>query len=139
LETDRSLIFPTPFRGDRGADAVARMLSRKHPPTALVVANTAQVRVVLRRLAQSAVAIPEQLSVIVFDDNPWTELVSPPLTVIRQPIDMLALHSIELLLDRMRGRIAASPRHIEVDAEFVERASTSTPSSQSRAVDVVAD
>jgi LacI family transcriptional regulator len=61
------------------------------------------------------------------------------LTVIRQPIDMLALHSIELLLDRMRGRIAASPRHIEVDAEFVERASTSTPSSQSRAVDVVAD
>jgi LacI family transcriptional regulator len=139
LKTDRSLVFPTPFRGDRGADAVARMLSRQHPPTALIVANTAQVRVALRRLAQSAVAIPEQLSVIVFDDNPWTELVNPPLTVIRQPIDMLALHSIELLLDRTRGRIAASPRHIEVDAEFVERASTSTPSSQARALDVVAD
>jgi LacI family transcriptional regulator len=60
----------------------------------------------------------------VFDDNPWTELVSPPLSVIRQPIDMLALHSVELAVGRLKGALTEAPRHIRVDADFVQRSST---------------
>ena len=71
--------------------------------------------------------IPDELSVIVFDDNPWTELTSPPLSVIRQPIDMLAVHSLELVLGRMQGRLPPAPRTIEVKADFVPRSSCSTP------------
>ena len=47
--------------------------------------------------------MPGDLSLIVFDDNPWTELVSPPLSVVRQPIDMLALHSVELAVGRLKA------------------------------------
>lgn len=111
------------FRGDGGADAVAALMALAERPTALVVANTAQVQNVVRRLAQLGIEIPGALSLIVFDDNPWTELVSPPLSVIRQPIDLLARHSVELVLARMRGRITEAPRTIEVEAEFVLRSS----------------
>jgi LacI family transcriptional regulator len=68
--------------------------------------------------------VPGDLSLIVFDDNPWTELVSPPLSVVRQPIDMLALHSVELAVGRLKGALTEPPRHIRVNAEFVQRSST---------------
>ena len=124
LERDDRLVRPAPFRGDRGAEVVAQMLALDDPPTGLVVANTAQVRVVLRMLSQARIAIPDDLSVVVFDDNPWTELIRPPLTAVRQPIDMLALHSVELVHARMRQKLPPGPRRVRVAAEFVERSST---------------
>lgn len=127
IDFDPRLIHATAFRGEGGADAVGALLALEQPPSALIVANTAQVPVVLKRLAQGRIAIPEELSVIVFDDNPWTELVTPPLTVIRQPIDLLAVHSVELLLGRMNGRLSNEPRSIFVDADFVQRGSTAPP------------
>lgn len=124
VEFTPDLVHSVLFRGDAGADAVGSLLQMPEPPTALIVANTAQVRSALRRLAQSGIVIPRELSVIVFDDDPWTELVSPPLSVVRPPTGMLAVHSLELVLNRMRGRISEAPRTISVPAEFVIRSST---------------
>jgi LacI family transcriptional regulator len=124
LQLDERLIHAIPFRGDSGSDAVSALLALPSPPTALIVGNTAQVRSALRRIKQSPLAVPDDLSLIVFDDNPWTELVSPPLTAIRQPIDMLALHSVELAVGRLKGALTEAPRHIRVDADFVQRSST---------------
>lgn len=127
VRVDPQLIRDVPFRGAGGGDAVGSLLALPDRPTALIVANTAQVQSSVRRLVQIGVRIPEDLSVIVFDDNPWTELTSPPLSVIRQPIDMLAVHSLELVLGRMQGRLAPSPRTIEVKADLVPRSSCSPP------------
>ncbi|WP_334171226.1 LacI family DNA-binding transcriptional regulator [Sinomonas sp.] len=124
LAADGELVHHIPFRGDAGADAVGALLNAPEPPTAIIVGNTAQVRSALRRIKQSDIRVPEDLSLVVFDDNPWTELVSPPLTVIRQPIDMLALHSVELAVGRAKGLLPEPRRRIEVDAEFVRRSST---------------
>ena len=79
VEVDERLIHAIPFRGDSGGDAVSALLALPNPPTGMIVGNTAQVRSALRRVKQSAIAVPDDLSLIVFDDNPWTELVSPPL------------------------------------------------------------
>jgi LacI family transcriptional regulator len=125
VDVDERLIYPVPFRSDAGSDAVSALLALPTPPTGLIVGNTAQVRNALRRLKQSPIAVPDDLSLIVFDDNPWTELVSPPLSAVRQPIDMLALHSVELAVARLKGAIPERPRHIRVNAEFVRRSSTS--------------
>jgi LacI family transcriptional regulator len=124
VAVDERLIHPIPFRGDSGSDSVSALLALPALPTALIVGNTAQVRSALRRLKQSPIAIPDDLSLIVFDDNPWTELVSPPLTVVRQPIDMLALHSVELAVGRLKGALTDPARHIRVNADFVQRSST---------------
>lgn len=121
------LVKAVPFHGEGGADAVSELMARAERPTALLVANTAQVRNVVRRLAQLRIDVPGALSLIVFDDDPWVELVSPPLSVVRQPIDLLARHSVELVLSPMRGPIGAAPRTVEVEAEFVMRSSCATP------------
>jgi LacI family transcriptional regulator len=124
VDVDERLIHAIPFRGDAGGDAVSALLALPSPPTALIVGNTAQVRSALRRVKQSSIAVPDDLSLVVFDDNPWTELVSPPLSVIRQPIDMLALHSVDLAVGRLKGALSEPPRRIRVDAEFVQRSSS---------------
>lgn len=125
VSVDPQLIRDVPFRGEGGGDAVGSLLALPERPTGLIVANTAQVQSSVRRLIQTGVQIPEDLSVIVFDDNPWTELTTPPLSVIRQPIDMLAVHSLELVLGRMQGKLPSAPRVIEVSADFVPRSSCS--------------
>ena len=71
--------------------------------------------------------MPDDLSLVVFDDNPWTELVSPPLSVVRQPIDMLALHSVELAFGRLKGAISEPARRIRIDADFIQRSSSAPP------------
>jgi LacI family transcriptional regulator len=124
VEADERLIYAIPFRGDAGSAAVSALLALPDPPTGLIVGNTAQVYSAVHRIKQSPIAVPDDLSLIVFDDNPWTELVSPPLSVIRQPIDMLALHSVELAVGRLKGALPERPRHIRVNAEFVQRSST---------------
>lgn len=125
VPVDPQLIRDVPFRGDGGGDAVGSLLALPDRPTGIIVANTAQVQSAVRRLVQTGTRIPNDLSVIVFDDSPWTELTSPPLSIIRQPIGMLALHSLELVLGRMQGKLPDGQRTIEVKADFVPRNSCS--------------
>ncbi len=127
LEQDELLIRSAAFRGAAGGDATTALLSLEDPPTALVVANTAQVTAVLRRLAHAGVSIPEELSVIVFEDSPWTELMTPPLTIVRQPIDLLARHSVRLALSNPSGKTSGKPTVVRVDAELIERSSVGRP------------
>ncbi|WP_104137714.1 LacI family DNA-binding transcriptional regulator [Arthrobacter sp. ZGTC131] len=130
LDQDDLLIRSAAFRGAAGGDAVTALLSLEHPPTALVVANTAQVTTVLRRLAHAGVSIPDELSVIVFEDSPWTELMTPPLTIVRQPIDLLARHSVQLALSNASGQTSGKPTTIRVEAELIERSSVARPGSK---------
>ncbi|MDP9998944.1 MULTISPECIES: substrate-binding domain-containing protein [Pseudarthrobacter] len=127
LDQDDLLIRSAAFRGAAGGDAVTALLNLEDPPTALVVANTAQVTAVLRRLAHAGVSIPDELSVIVFEDSPWTELMTPPLTIVRQPIDLLARHSVRLALANANGKPAGKPTVVRVDAELIERSSVARP------------
>ena len=127
VAVDERLFHAIPFRGGSGGDAVGSLLAHAVPPTALIVGNTAQVRNALIRVQQSNFSVPDDLSVIVFDDNPWTELVSPPLSVVRQPIDMLALHSVDLAFGRLKGSLSPGARHIQIDAEFIQRSSSAPP------------
>jgi len=127
LAWDPRLVRDIPFRGAAGGDAVSSLLALEDAPTALVVANTAQVHHALLRLTQMGINIPHELSVIIFDDNPWAEIVTPSLSAIQQPIEMLALHSVELLLDRMRGQLPPEAQTIQVQSEFISRNSCAPP------------
>lgn len=127
LDYDDQLVRSAAFRGPAGGDAATALLNLAEPPTALVVANTAQVTTVLRRLSHAGISIPDELSVIVFEDSPWTELVTPPLTIVRQPVDLLARHSVQLALSNANAGGPGKQTVIRVEAELVERSSVARP------------
>jgi DNA-binding LacI/PurR family transcriptional regulator len=80
-------------------------------PTAIVAANDLIALGALLTCREAGVAIPEELSVVGFDDIPFAALAFPPLTTVRQPIAKL-------------GVLAARPKVHTVSPDLVARGST---------------
>lgn len=77
----------------------------------------------LRTLQESGRRVPDELAVVGFDDIAWAELVSPPLTTVRQPLAELGAEAFRLLLDRLEAP-DAPPRSSVLPVELVVRASS---------------
>lgn len=77
---------------------------------------------VLRAARQLGIAVPDELSVVGFDDIPWASIVEPELTTVRQPVAEMAAAAFTLLLDRI-AKPGRAVRHIKVDVELIERRS----------------
>ena len=77
---------------------------------------------VLRALRIAGRRVPEDVSVVGFDDIPWAEIVTPMLTTINQPVSEMAAAALTLLLDRLQEP-ERPVRHFKVDVSLVERES----------------
>src|SRR5262249_4540486 len=75
---------------------------------------------VLRAARQLGIRVPEDLSVVGFDDIPWAAIVTPALTTINQPVADMAAVALQLLLDR-REKPDRPIRHRKVQVALVER------------------
>jgi len=92
------------FRQDSGATAVHRLLSRRHPPSAVFAADGLMAIGALKGLRQAGLRVPDDVSLVGFDDAPWFDLIDPPLAAIAQPIDALATAAVTAILDLLAGR-----------------------------------
>ena len=108
----------------RGYDAGTR-LARDADVTAVFAANDQTALGVIRGLHDAGRRVPEDVSVVGFDDTPESGYFLPPLTTIRQDIGEVGRRSVELLLSLADGD-PLEP-HVTVPAEFVVRASTGPP------------
>ncbi|MGJ6967729.1 LacI family DNA-binding transcriptional regulator [Streptosporangium sp. G11] len=92
--------------------------------SAVFVANDQMALGALRAFAELGVRVPEQISIVGFDDIPESEFFTPPLTTIRQDFGAVGKYSIEVLLRQMEaGAEWSQERHV-VPPRFVVRAST---------------
>jgi LacI family transcriptional regulator/LacI family repressor for deo operon, udp, cdd, tsx, nupC, and nupG len=97
-----------------------------------VVAYNDEVAVgVLNRLADRGVRVPDDLSVVGFDDTLLAEMVTPRLTTVRIPAAAAGAAAVGMLLDLIGGRPVAVPR-LELEGELVVRSSTGPPPARGR-------
>ena len=96
------------FRQDSGARAARQLVSRRHPPTAIFAADGLMAMGALKGLREAGLRVPDDVSLIGFDDAPWFDLLDPPLAAVAQPIDALAIAAVEAMLDLLAGRSAQS-------------------------------
>jgi LacI family transcriptional regulator len=68
-------------------------------------------------------AVPDDLSFIAFDNLDWTELVTPALTVVEQPVYDLGMRAAELIIRRVQGDDTPAREHL-LETRFIEREST---------------
>lgn len=127
IPVDPTLITCADFRTEGGYRATRRLLELQPPPDGLVVANNLMTIGALQAIAQTALAIPGDITVVGFDDVPWATALHPPLTVVAQPTYQIGVMAAQLLLRRIRGE-QDPPRHLVLKAELIERASTRRPS-----------
>ncbi len=79
---------------------------------------------VLRALREAGRRVPEDVSVVGFDDVPESAYFWPPLTTVRQDFEEVGSHAFHVLLDQMAGR-PSQPRRL-VEPELIVRESTGT-------------
>jgi len=82
-------------------DELTRAFRGAHPRTAIVVSNSHQASVVLGFLRDLAVSCPRDVSMVAFDDPEWSRLVTPRLSVVRQPAAAMAQAAWDLLMLRV--------------------------------------
>lgn len=112
-----------------GQVATARLLDR-HPDVTAIVCTTDQVAIgALRAASAAGRRVPDDLSIVGFDDVPEAAVCDPPLTTIRQPIVDKGRAAARLLLEQVAS--GDRPR-VQLPIELVRRASTGPPSDAAR-------
>lgn len=111
------------FREGGGATAMRRILALEPRPTAIFAANDVMAMGAMLALREAGLRVPQDVAVMGFDDIPMAKLVSPPLTTVAQFPEALGHRAIELLLERMAGKVTGGGRTVEMPFELVVRES----------------
>ena len=103
---------------------------RRLPLTALFCYNDRLAGMAVKALRRIGLRVPEDVSVVGFDDAVYTELLDPPLTTVRQPLVQLVSLAMQLLQERL-GTPQASPRVMTLAGRLIVRQSTAPPPAKS--------
>ncbi len=115
--------------GFRREDAVAEvnlLMSLPEPPTAILAFDSIQSLGALQCFRERGIRCPDEVSLLGFDDAEWADVVSPPLTVVTQPMYEIGVAACERLLERIGGE-SRPPVHDRLPTVFIERASLAKP------------
>src|SRR3954452_14656754 len=99
------------FYAESGRACAARLLALPEPPTAIFAAADMMAIGAVRAAAELGLRVPDDLSIVGFDDIQLAPHLNPPLTTIRQDKAGLGVAAGEALIARINGDDARPPRH----------------------------
>lgn len=124
----RCSVVAAPFDERGGMAAMRELLDRRTPPTGVFASNINQAVGAMAGARLAGRSIPDELSLVGYDDDPLCECLEVPLTAIRMPLSELGRVAVDALIDQVEG---AGPRDItlETPPELIVRGSTAPPES----------
>ncbi|MDS1272402.1 LacI family DNA-binding transcriptional regulator [Lipingzhangella sp. LS1_29] len=123
LQWDPTLVRSGDFHVDGGRQQARELLTLDDPPTAIFAGSDLQAMGVYVAARELGLRIPEDLSVVGFDDLPVAGWLGPPLTTVRQPLVEMAEEATYLALTLSRGEKPANLR-LDLATDLVVREST---------------
>ena len=122
-----SLVRFGDFRVSGGREAAEELLRLPEPPTALVVSNNQMTLGALLAVRELGLRVPDEVSVVSFDDMEWAPLANPPLTALAQPTYEMGATAARMLLDKIEKKATGSPSKLFMEPELMVRGSTGSP------------
>lgn len=110
--------------GRRGAGELLRL---PQPPTAIFTINDMYALGAYAGARDAGLAIPDDLSIVGFDDIALAALASPPLTTVHHPLREMLGQAVPLLIRRVEGREDGPAVHLSIGTELIVRDSTRPP------------
>ncbi len=120
LAADEGLIVDGDFQHEGGYRACRALLAQPERPTALFVCNDLMAVGALCAIHEAGLRVPDDLSVVGFDDIPLASFTVPRLTTIAQPAHDLGGQAVQLLLQRLLDRETPAC-HARLPVRLVER------------------
>jgi LacI family transcriptional regulator len=120
---NRSYEVEADFRRDGGYRAMEQLLRKNPKPDAVFVANNMMTIGAIECLDRHNIALASQIGFVAYDEEPWTQLVRPRVTVVAQPVYEIGRRAAQVLLGRLQD--PESPRAtVVLDPELRVRESS---------------
>jgi LacI family transcriptional regulator len=127
IELDETLVTHGAFTYDAGRQAAHDLLDRPDPPTAIFAASDEIALGVMEEARRRSIRIPQDLSVVGFDNTFVASRSVPPLTTVAQPLLEMGRVATRSLAQMIANDVVAT-RHIDLATRLVVRDSTAPPS-----------
>ena len=121
VSVDESLVRVGGYRTEMAEGPARQLLSHPERPTAVFAANDLSAIATMAAARGLGLSVPDDLSVIGFDNVPESALASPPLTTISQPLQKMGAEALRLLVDLIAG--VERDTHVRLPTELVVRSS----------------
>ena len=128
LPLDEELIQSGDYFQPRGYTCAQALLALAEQPTAIFAANDATAFGAMEAAREQGLRLPEDLSVVGFDDIPQAMHVHPPLTTVRQPLERMGELAATTLLG-MLSHPGQSPAPVTLPVELIVRGTSAPPGS----------
>ncbi|PFG37011.1 LacI family transcriptional regulator [Flavimobilis soli] len=120
-DQDTALVYEGDFQVASGVAGARRLLDLACPPTALIAADSLMTLGALHVCQDRAISIPDELSIVGYDDIEAFRLIDPPVTVVAHDPARTGELAVELLTRMFDGE---TPESVVLDAHLVVRGST---------------
>jgi LacI family transcriptional regulator len=127
IDMDPGLVQQGDFYHESGFAGAEALLQLDDPPTAIFAASDQMALGVYEAVRRAGLRVPDDISVVGFDDLPESRWTSPPLTTVRQPLAEMGLVAARTVLRLAQGEEIETPR-VELATELVVRDSSAAPS-----------
>jgi len=131
-KADRSLMAQGYFSYRSGLDAAEKLLAGRTIPTAIFASNDDMAAAVVSVAHRRGLDVPQDLSVVGFDDTAIASTVWPELTTIRQPVAAMAETALDLIVGEIRRRkagVQVEPQDHLIAHALIKRQSAVAPKS----------
>jgi LacI family transcriptional regulator len=122
IHADPALIYEGDFLQPSGYAGARELLALPELPTAIFASNDVSAFGVMEAARDRGLRIPEDISIVGFDDIPQASHVNPTLTTVRQPLEQMGHLATRMLLETIRDRARLAER-IELPTELIIRGS----------------
>jgi DNA-binding LacI/PurR family transcriptional regulator len=124
LKFNEKLVYKGNFSFESGLAGADYFLSMKKPPTAIMCSNDSMAIAALGKIIQEGLNVPDDISIIGFDDIAVASQIHPPLTTIAAPIEKIAELAVSILISQIQNREIEN-MHIALPAKLVKRGTCS--------------
>jgi LacI family transcriptional regulator len=127
IPMDRRVVRAGNNTEDSGYRRGLELLQKLDRPTAILVCNNLMTIGVLAAIRKLGIACPRDVSLLGFDDFNWCSLLTPPLTMVRQPESDLGSAAAKMVLDRLHAPDQDESDKVVLPTQLIVRESTAAP------------
>ena len=121
IPLDENLIVGNDFRKENGYIETKILLKLENPPTAIFTTSDLITLGALQAISEEGYKIPDDISIVAFDDTDFAPFLSAPLTAVSQPKELMGEVAVKLLIEDMNSKGQKEKKRIVLEPKLIVR------------------